>query len=70
MIKSKRQLDIGNLVDLSDSAVLPPQPAVVLAEPRKPPHEAGCACIECWDAGLRYAEYLQAKSAQDWWEGS
>jgi hypothetical protein len=51
-------------------AELPQEPAAVLAEPRKPPHPAGCWCVECNNAGVQYADYLKAKSAQDWWEGS
>lgn len=71
MIKSRIQEDAGNLVDLVtpltdyDLAVLrnvygqgPLEPNAV---ERRPLHKAGCACIECWNAGLRYGEYLKAK---------
>jgi hypothetical protein len=46
-------------------AELPQEPAPVLAEPRKPPHAAGCWCIECWQAGLDSSEYLKAKRIFD-----
>jgi len=35
----------------------PPTPV----EPRRPPHEAGCWCVRCHNAGLQYADYLQQK---------
>lgn len=67
MIKSKRQEDAGNLVDLHcDPAKLPPEPLLIsegplVPPPRPAPHEAGCWCVECWNAGLRFGEYLRAK---------
>lgn len=39
--------------------------APVPREPRRPPHEAGCWCVECWNAGLQYADYLQAKRLEE-----
>ena len=32
--------------------------------PRRAPHEAGCWCVECWNAGLRYGEWLKAKNLE------
>jgi hypothetical protein len=34
-------------------------------EPRRPAHEAGCWCIECWNAGIEYGIYLQAKRLEE-----
>ena len=64
MIKSRKQQDIGNLLDLTAPApgVEPPRAPV---EPRRPPHEAGCGCIECWNAGIEYSIYLQNKRLQE-----
>jgi len=36
-----------------------------LVAPRRPPHEAGCGCIECWNAGIEYSIYLQNKRLQE-----
>lgn len=64
MIKSRKQQDIGNLLDLTAPApgVEPPRAPV---EPRRPPHEAGCWCQICWSCGLEYGLYLQAKRLRD-----
>lgn len=64
MIKTRRQQDIGNLLDLTAPVpgVEPPRAPV---EPRRPTHEAGCWCSICWQAGLEYADYLQAKRLQE-----
>jgi hypothetical protein len=60
-----------SLIDLTCSPdELPAEPAHVIREPRRPPHEAGCFCVECHNAGVRYADYLAQKSMNDWWEGS
>jgi hypothetical protein len=71
MIKSKRQQDAGNLVDLytpmsdHDKLVLQKVYGLAPLEPnaieRRPLHESGCMCLECWDAGLKYGEYLHNK---------
>lgn len=37
----------------------------LLAEPRRPSHVSGCGCVECWNAGLRYGEYLKQKKLED-----
>lgn len=64
MIKSRRQQDIGNLLDLSAPApgVEPPLAPV---EPRRPPHEAGCFCNTCFNAGIEYGIYLQNKRLEE-----
>ena len=28
-------------------------------------HPRGCWCVECWNTGLRYGEYLKAKSIRE-----
>ena len=69
MIKTKQQEDIRNLLDLTK-----PLPASVLGEGpllpnapehRAPRHPARCDCMECWNAGQRYAEYLEQKRLED-----
>jgi hypothetical protein len=58
------------LIDLTcDPKDLPPEPlsptgGPLLPEPRRPPHEAGCWCVACWQAGLAYGEYLKAKNLE------
>jgi hypothetical protein len=43
-------------------APLPPQPAApARSEPRVAPHAAGCWCTACFNAGLRFGEYLKQK---------
>jgi hypothetical protein len=64
VIKSRKQQDIGNLLDLSAPAPGESTPLLPI-EPRRPPHEAGCWCSICWQAGLEYADYLQKKRLQE-----
>lgn len=65
MIKTKQQEDIRNLLDLTK-----PLPASVLGEGpllpnvqehRAPRHPDGCECTDCWNAGVRFADYLHQK---------
>lgn len=59
----------SNLIDLTAEVPGTETPRSA-PEPKPPPHPAGCWCVECHNAGVRYADYLAAKSAQDWWEGA
>ncbi len=29
------------------------------------PHAQGCWCVECWNAGVRYSDYLKAKAVRE-----
>jgi hypothetical protein len=65
MIKSRRQADIATLIDLHSDAAMAAieklEPSPPPAQPRVAPHAPGCWCTPCWNAGLRYGEYLKAK---------
>ena len=37
-----------------------PPPARSLAS-----HPAGCGCVECWNAGVRYGDYLKSKRLEN-----
>lgn len=55
---------IRNLLDLD--APIPEQTFLKPpAAPRIAPHEAGCWCVSCWNAGLRYGEWLEQKRLED-----
>ncbi len=36
-----------------------------LVEGRKPVHPPGCDCTECWNAGLRYGDWLKQKQLNE-----
>lgn len=58
------------LIDLSaDPADLPLEPLLIregpqAPPPRRAPHEAGCWCVACFNAGLRYGEWLRSKNLE------
>lgn len=70
MIKSRKQLDIGILLDLHTEPDPPLLEPLLISEgpeappSRRAPHEAGCWCVACWNAGLEYGEYLKAKGLE------
>lgn len=72
MIRSRKQIDTGALVDLhSDEAALAvellsfPGAGPLLPEPRPQPHEHGCWCVRCHNAGGYYADYLHNKRMEE-----
>ena len=34
-------------------------------EPRPSPHEPGCWCLRCWNAGIEYGVYLHNKRMEE-----
>lgn len=55
-------------VPIDLEAPLPLQPlgrGPLLAEPRRPAHVQGCGCLECWNEGLRYGEWLKQKKLNE-----
>jgi hypothetical protein len=65
MMKSRRQADIATLIDLHSGeaarAIEKLRQPFVPPEARRPAHVQGCACMDCWNAGQRYADYLKAR---------
>jgi hypothetical protein len=71
VIKNQRQSDISALLDLHSE-----QAAQVVVKlyppfvgPTQPAKLPGCRCnkldcIECWNAGVRFADYRQAKKLE------
>ena len=68
-MKTAYQDSIRDLLDLTK-----PLPASVLGEGpllpnapehRAPRHPARCECTDCWNAGLRYGEYLKQKELEE-----
>lgn len=47
------------LPECAKSTPLPP------VEMRRLTHPAGCGCIECWNSGLRYGEWLKQKQLEE-----
>ena len=48
--------DYDKLVLMKVYGLDPPRP-----QPRRPNHSNGCACIDCWNAGIEYGIYLRNK---------
>lgn len=62
MIKSRKQADIGNLMDLHcDPAQLPPQPPAPAWPVRPVYHGDGCPCESCCDIRASMDIYLRQR---------
>jgi hypothetical protein len=68
-VSTRLRDSIRNLIDLNapleDLEPLQVWEGPLLPEPKCPTHIAGCGCMECWNQGLRYGEYLKAKRLQE-----